>query len=101
MIAAARLSASLGMLKPHQAQRIEALVRSIGPLPALPETKPGRLIEIMRSDKKTLGGRLRFVLTSRLGAAETVSEVPLKDVRQVLDRLHQSHHQSPDQSHDE
>jgi 3-dehydroquinate synthase len=84
MIAAARLSAKLGMLEASEARRVEKLVRSIGPLPPLPKAPPERVIEIMRSDKKTRAGRLRFVLTSGLGKAETVAGVPVGDVRRVL-----------------
>ena len=84
MIAAARLSAKLGMLGPDEAKRIEKLVRSIGPLPPLPNAAPERLIEIMRSDKKTRAGKLRFVLTSGVGKAETVAGVPVSAVRRIL-----------------
>jgi 3-dehydroquinate synthetase len=84
MIAAARLSAKLGMLQTDEVKRIEQLVRSIGPLPPLPKAPPERLIEIMRSDKKTRAGKLRFVLTGGLGKAETVAGVPVSAVRRIL-----------------
>jgi 3-dehydroquinate synthase len=87
MIAAARLSERLGMLESNDGQRIEDLVRRIGPLPSLLRVTPGRLIQIMRSDKKTRGGKLRFVLTRHLGKAETVGDVPMADVRAVLREL--------------
>ena len=84
MIAAARLSRRLGMLGTSDAARIEKLVRSTGPLPALPKAPPERLIEIMRSDKKARAGKLRFVLTRGIGKAETVAGVPVSTVRRIV-----------------
>jgi 3-dehydroquinate synthase len=91
MIAAARLGALTGMLSAADAQRIEVLVRRVGPLPALPSgasATPARLVRIMASDKKTRGGRLRFVLAGKIGHAETVSGIPVRSVLSVLAGLH-------------
>jgi len=87
MIAAARLSERVHFLAPETAKRIEALTRSVGPLPALPSGKRDRLIEIMRSDKKTRAGALRFVVTRKIGSAETVGGIPPKAVLEVLQGL--------------
>jgi 3-dehydroquinate synthetase len=38
----------------------------------------------MRSDKKTLHGKLRFVLSPRLGKAGSYDNVPLDAVQRVL-----------------
>ena len=84
MIAAARLAQGVGMLKEDAADRIETLVRLTGPLPALPQGDPAQLVEIMGSDKKTRGGKLRFVLPHRIGRVETVGGLPVNRVWQVL-----------------
>ena len=84
MIAASRLAHSTGMLSAKEAQRIERLVLLTGPLPPWPRESPDRLIEIMGSDKKTRGGKLRFVLPSKIGRVRTVEGVPVKRVRQIL-----------------
>ena len=84
MIGAARLAERAGMLPAKQAERVEALVRRAGPLPAPPAQRPERLIAIMGADKKTRGGKLRFVLPDRIGRVETVSGIPTKLVRDVL-----------------
>jgi 3-dehydroquinate synthetase len=39
----------------------------------------------MRSDKKSLAGRLRFVLPTRLGAVALFADVPEADVVRVLE----------------
>jgi 3-dehydroquinate synthase len=53
------------------ASRIISLIRRMGKLPAWPKVAAKRLIELMRSDKKTRNGRLRFVLAPRIGKAAT------------------------------
>ena len=87
MIAASRLAARMGLLQTESASRIENLARRVGPLPELPAAKPARLVEIMHADKKTRGGQLRFVLSRKIGSAETLGPVPEKLVVEVLARL--------------
>jgi 3-dehydroquinate synthase len=87
MIAASRLAARMGLLAPEGAARIERLVRRLGPLPALPNTTPSRLLKIMRADKKTRGGELRLVLSRKIGSAETFGPVAPKLVVEVLGHL--------------
>ena len=87
MIAASRLAGRMGLLAEENAVRIERLVRRVGPLPALPATKPSRLVEIMQSDKKTRGGKLRFVLSPKIGSADTFGPVAPQLVAEVLAHL--------------
>jgi 3-dehydroquinate synthase len=87
MIAASRLAGRIGLLAEENAARIERLVRRVGPLPTLPATKPSRLIEIMHSDKKTRAGNLRFVVSRKIGSAETFGPVAPKLVAEVLAHL--------------
>jgi 3-dehydroquinate synthase len=88
MIAASRLAQRIGLLSAHSGARIEELVRRIGALPALPATRPSRLLEIMLADKKTRGGKLRFVLSRKIGSADTFGTIPPKVVADVLVQLH-------------
>jgi 3-dehydroquinate synthase len=84
MMTAALLAHEIGICSPDYVSRIVALVRQIGPLPPWPRV-PGRsLINAMRSDKKTLHGKLRFVLSPRLGKAGSYDDVPLDAVERVL-----------------
>ena len=53
------------------ASRIISLIRRMGKLPAWPKVAAKKLIELMRSDKKTRNGKLRFVLAPRIGKAAT------------------------------
>jgi 3-dehydroquinate synthase len=90
MLCAARMAVECGMLTARDAARIARAVARVGALPAWPKVTPARLIEIMRADKKSRGGRLRFVLPTRIGHAETVDGVPEKLVRRVLESMPRS-----------
>jgi 3-dehydroquinate synthase len=87
MIAASRLSQRIGLLAAEDAARIEKLVRRVGPLPSLPAAKPSRLVAIMHADKKVRGGKLRLVLSRKIGTAETLGPVAPEFVAEVLRRL--------------
>jgi 3-dehydroquinate synthase len=75
MIAAALVAIATDHLALEQAARIIRLVRRVGPLPDLPRIPAARVIDAMRSDKKTRGGRLRLVLPCRIGRVEWGVEV--------------------------
>jgi 3-dehydroquinate synthase len=64
--------------------RIIALVRQIGPLPPWPTVPPEKLFDLMRSDKKTTFGKVRFVLSPRLGRAQSYDGVTEKAAISVL-----------------
>jgi len=92
LIAAARLATAIGWLPATDAVRIERLVRAVGPLPALPRFTPARWTATMLGDKKTRGGRLRFILPRQIGevrAAENVPEAALADVLKGLGKREQ------------
>ena len=84
LIAAARLAAAIGWLDNPNAARIEALVHSAGPLPPVARIPPARWIAAMRADKKTRGGRLRFILPRQIGEVRTAENVPEPPLRRVL-----------------
>ncbi|MGB6546401.1 MAG: 3-dehydroquinate synthase [Candidatus Acidiferrales bacterium] len=90
MLCAAQLAVDFGILPPRDADRIARTVAQVGPLPAWPKVSAPRLIEIMRADKKSRGGKLRFVLPTRIGHAETVDGVPETLVRRTLEHLPRS-----------
>ena len=71
MMAAALYGHEIRITPAADASRIIALVRRMGKLPAWPKVPARRLVELMGSDKKARGGKLRFVLTPGIGRAET------------------------------
>ncbi len=84
MMAAALLGYVAETTPERDATRIISLVRRMGSLPAWPETEVGKLVFGMRSDKKTRGGKIRFVLTPRVGLAKSYDDVSLKLLEGVL-----------------
>jgi 3-dehydroquinate synthase len=50
----------------------------------MPDLDRDLLIDAMQRDKKVAHGRLRFVLPTRMGHVELVSDVPEDDVREAL-----------------
>jgi 3-dehydroquinate synthase len=84
MAMAAELSRRLGLIAPADVERINALLRRANLPVAQPGIAPARLLELMAVDKKTEGGRLRFVLLERIGAASMRDGVPGDLLQQVL-----------------
>jgi 3-dehydroquinate synthase len=87
MVCASRLAELRGLVGDDFTLRLRRLLVRLR-LPG----KPGRypvepLLAAMRSDKKALHGRLRFVLPRRLGEVALFDDVPEVEVRQVLDEL--------------
>jgi 3-dehydroquinate synthase len=84
MICASRLAERLGRIDPELTHRLQRLLETFD-LPTAPERWPAeQLLATMRSDKKALAGRLRFVLPRCLGEVEMVDEVPEAEVVAVL-----------------
>jgi 3-dehydroquinate synthase len=71
MMAAGLYGHEIRVTPAADASRIISLIRRMGKLPAWPQVTPGKLRELMSSDKKTRAGKLRFVLTSEIGSAST------------------------------
>ena len=84
MMAAALYGHEIGVTPASDAARIISLVRRMGKLPEWPRVAPKSLIEWMRSDKKTRAGKLRFVLTSKIGKAATYDARDLPNLELVL-----------------
>src|SRR5262245_11493739 len=84
MICASRLAERRGLISAEVTQRQVSLLRGFE-LPVAPLAWPvAELLSVMRSDKKNVAGRLRFVLPTRLGEVKLFDDVPETDVREVL-----------------
>jgi len=75
MAQAAELSSRVLGLPPADAARVRALVQAIGCPVQAPDLGADRWLDLMRVDKKTEGGELRFVLLPAIGQA-VVRPVP-------------------------
>ena len=84
MAMAADLSRRMGLIAQADTDRILALLERAKLPTAQPGIAPERLLELMAGDKKTEGGRLRFVLLDRIGAGSIRSDVPATALQQAL-----------------
>ncbi|WP_145258580.1 3-dehydroquinate synthase [Planctomycetes bacterium Pan216] len=76
MVAAAKLAEMLDRCDPSLNQRQKTLWSTLGLPIRLPRPfHPGELLGIMYSDKKTVGGKLRLVLPTKIGHVDTVKDV--------------------------
>ena len=84
MVMAADLSRRIGLIAEADLERIIALLKRARLPTAPPDIAPARLLELMRVDKKTEGGKLRFILLDAIGAASVRANVPAAPLRQAL-----------------
>jgi 3-dehydroquinate synthase len=87
MVCASRLAQRLGRIDAAMTARQVALLEALG-LPtrsaAVDRLDCAALLDCMRLDKKSVAGRLRFVLPDRMGHVELVEDVSIEQVRAVL-----------------
>lgn len=87
LVAAARLSAALGMLDQMTTEQIEAIIARYGLPTRLGSLDAESLYEAMATDKKWQGGHSRFVLLEDIGKPTIVKDVPPAKVIEVLQAL--------------
>ncbi len=88
MVAALRLAVADGLCKKQDAGRVAALINAYG----LPTEIPAELDRIrikgyLKNDKKSVGGRVAYVLPTRIGEVLITDEISEEQVDAVLNRL--------------
>jgi 3-dehydroquinate synthase len=78
LLAVLRLAKLVGALEKSEEARMAELVRRIGPLPSISDLDPRRIVELLRQDKKTIGGRIHWVIPERVGKVRIMDDVPIK-----------------------
>lgn len=86
MTDAARLAHKKGLVGADFVQRQTKLLEALW-LPTSPQAEfaTDDLISVMKRDKKAVGGQMRFILPTRLGAVKLFDDVPEALVRDVLE----------------
>jgi len=84
MVMAADLSRRMGLIAEDDVQRIVALLKRASLPTTPPDIAPERLLALMGVDKKTEGGKLRFILLDGIGAASLRADVPDGPLQQAL-----------------
>lgn len=87
MIAALRISSSLGRMAENQAKRAESVIASIGRLPSLNGIKVKPVIDALQHDKKVRDGAVHFILPREIGRVEVRRDVPVELVRETVRAL--------------
>ena len=89
MLAAARLSARIGMASDADSARLDQLLQRFGlPIQLPAELDANALLKLMQLDKKAESGRLRLVLWRGIGRAELISGVADAEILATLSALH-------------
>jgi 3-dehydroquinate synthase len=91
MDAATRLAAVVAELSDAECERILRLVDRYGPIPPLDGVSAESLYRRLASDKKTLQGRLHFVLPSSIGSVRIVADPPREVVMAAIEAAIESH----------
>jgi len=84
MVMAAELSARLGLLARTDAARIAQLLRRAGLPTRAPQIAGSQWHSLMALDKKSAGGRVRFVLLEAMGRARVQADVDTRVVDEVI-----------------
>ena len=84
MLAATRLAELSGMLANSAADRIRRTVGHYGPLPPVRDLNPDRLVARLASDKKTMAGKVHFVLPTAIGEVKIVSGLEQSVIRKAI-----------------
>ena len=85
MMCAARLAERLGRGDTDFTKRQGALLTALRLSLDVPNLPHDDLIDFMARDKKVARGKLRFVLPSRLGHVELVTDVSMDSILAALD----------------
>jgi 3-dehydroquinate synthase len=84
MLAATKLATFLGTLDEGSADRIAKTICRYGPLPPAKDLDPDHLIGRLGSDKKTLQGKVHFVLPTAIGSVIVKTGIPEDAIRRAI-----------------
>lgn len=88
MLVAGEMSKSLGLLAASELELLRDAVRICGPLPPANDLAADEIMDLVRSDKKSVGGSVQWVLLEAIGQPRIVTgkEIPSRVVRDALRR---------------
>jgi 3-dehydroquinate synthase len=86
-VVACRLSARTGRFDADDAERVARLLAALGLPVELGDVDRPRILDLMRRDKKTRGGKLRLVLPVAIGRAEIFEDVPEEEILNCLSEM--------------
>ena len=87
MIGAARISTAMGLLPAETCARIEQLIEAMGLPCSVEGASPDAMYDDLFHDKKTVGGRIHWVLAEEIGRVCVRSDVSEEIVRRAIKGL--------------
>jgi 3-dehydroquinate synthase len=84
MLAASALAGLRGALREADRQALARVITQLGPLPPVADLQATEVLDAMRHDKKTVRGRLHFVLPIAIGATTIVDDVTEEELMGAL-----------------
>lgn len=93
MIAATMISVGMQKTGLEVAQRIISSVLALAALPPV-DIKPRNVLKRLSQDKKTVHGKVHFILPIEIGRVEIVSDVPERAILQSIEELRMMSHLS-------
>lgn len=85
MKAAVRLALALDILAREDGESVLACIESYGPIPSLEGLDAARLAARMKSDKKTVHGRIHFVLPEAIGRVRVTADVAFAQAQAAIE----------------
>jgi 3-dehydroquinate synthase len=96
IVAACAVSIKRAVLQPRQRDAIVDLLHRFDLPTCLPKNFPReKIFNALKFDKKFEGGKIRFVVTPKIGAARVSRDVTMEDIRQEVAALYRRSGQSP------
>jgi 3-dehydroquinate synthase len=87
MLAAAEIAVARKTLRKADRDALAALITTLGPLPAVADIPLADVLDAIGHDKKVVGGTLHFVLPTRIGKSEIVTDVAPAEIASALRSL--------------
>ncbi|UCE97406.1 MAG: 3-dehydroquinate synthase [Dehalococcoidia bacterium] len=84
MIVAATIAEKLGVFDIHDLFRLKSLLEYLGLPTKMSHLDTGKIIHVMKHDKKISGGKVKFVLPKKIGEVFITDEVDFAIVEEVL-----------------
>jgi 3-dehydroquinate synthase len=91
MIASTMISVGMQKTSSLVAQRIISSILALAALPAV-DVKSRNVLKRLAQDKKTIDGKVHFVLPIEIGKVEIVNEVPERAILQSVEELRMMSH---------
>lgn len=86
MLVAGEISKNLGLLAASELRLLREAIRMAGPLPPAADLAANDVLDLVRTDKKMVGGEVQWVLLERIGKPRIVpgKEIPSRLIREAL-----------------